>query len=466
MRDVRRKVSERRFQVAEKKWKTLNSLKVGETGILHTDAFSTGRGYSDVNNASACKQRKFTSAEMVRVGYTDSYYGEVVLTRCGDDATVMLRYDKDGFSTHIPCFESCEVTQEMISSWLDEKIEKDREGFVKALPVRPNSEGGIGKSGSDPEMFFVVGKEVLPAFQVLGKKAEKPSYSSVRTFWDGYQAEMSVPPAGCHEALLVSINNGLHTLLAQAREVNPSAKLSWAPEVRLPLSALAGEKEEFVKLGCDPSLNIYGTAGIQVDDPRLLPWRFAGCHMHFSTHQKSPQQVENTVKAMDAIGGVILTAALEGMETDIRRQYYGRAGEYRLPKHGIEYRTPSAAILATPALAFFAFDLVRFAFGIGQKGLNRVWEASDEEVQDCVNNLNIPQARKVIRRNKDVFLTWVDNRYAYGYSTYSPKALTLVTKGVRHYMPIEKDKTISHLDSTWGERDRTPQRFENFLKAM
>jgi hypothetical protein len=461
MRDACRKGKREREVMAAEKLKRISALRKGEKGIFHTEAYK--KGVIDTYNKQRLAQAGFTGDEMVQVVYSEPSYREVSLLHLGSHAQLLLVYPYSDTENPL-CFTPCEITEEMVQGWLDEVLTHRKKEFIASLPHRPNQEHGIGITGTDPECFFLNGKgECLPAFQALKAKPKGSSNEYVRTFWDGYQAEMTVPAAGCHETLMYHVNNGLRTLASQAQVVDPKAKLSWAPEIHLPVDALAEEKEEFVRLGCDPSQNVYGTAGLQVDDPRQLPWRFAGCHMHFSTTKKGSQDVVNTVKAMDAIGGVTLTAALQGMETDVRRRYYGRAGEYRLPKHGIEYRTPSAAILANPALTFFAFDLCRFAFGIGQKGLNRIWESTDEEVQEAINNVDVDLAKRIVRKNKELLQSWTAKRYGGRGADFGSKVMTLVTKGVCHYMPgIDlKEKTIDL--NVWAPQDHTPARFEGFL---
>ena len=70
------------------------------------------------------------------------------------------------------------------------------------------------------------------------------------------------------------------------------------------------------------------------------------------------------VKILDIVVGntcVIMDRAPSQVE---RRKVYGRAGEYRLPAHGIEYRTLSNFWLRSYQLTHLVFSLARFAINI------------------------------------------------------------------------------------------------------
>jgi hypothetical protein len=84
----------------------------------------------------------------------------------------------------------------------------------------------------------------------------------------------------------------------------------------------------------------------------------------------------------------------------IRREFYGRAGEYRLPTHGLEYRVPSAADLCHPIITHLSWDLARIALHMGLENLTSLWETSDEETIEVINNTDVSGARKILERNR------------------------------------------------------------------
>lgn len=80
------------------------------------------------------------------------------------------------------------------------------------------------------------------------------------------------------------------------------------------------------------------------------------------------------------------------------------AGEYRLPAHGVEWRTLSNAWLRAPQLMYLVVGTARAAFNIGwADNLSKVYRASEQEVVECINNCDLPLAQRLIRRNAVVF---------------------------------------------------------------
>jgi len=50
---------------------------------------------------------------------------------------------------------------------------------------------------------------------------------------------------------------------------------------------------------------------------------------------------------------------MQNLDEPVRREYYGLAGEYRLPPHGLEYRSLSCAWIFHPKAAATILDLAR-----------------------------------------------------------------------------------------------------------
>src|ERR1019366_5440055 len=97
----------------------------------------------------------------------------------------------------------------------------------------------------------------------------------------------------------------------------------------------------------------------------------------------------NMVKAMDAIAGVACVALFAKYDNPIRRQYYGLPGEYRLPKHGLEYRALSNAWLIHPLIMNLVIDFARKAAIMGKEGLFSKWKATEQETIDCITNCDV-----------------------------------------------------------------------------
>lgn len=266
--------------------------------------------------------------------------------------------------------------------------------------------------GSDPEMF-VLGKDdkLIPAFEIFPEKIpiwKDPKGQEVLSpYWDGFQAEFGMGGYTCLTNFVANLGTGLDNMLTLARVKRPDAKLSVVNLLDIPKEQLYAAKPEHVALGCAPSYNVYGVPALDVPDPRELPIRVAGGHIHLGIRKLTKafmqdDAIANVVKMMDAIVGVSSVSLFEGMERPERRQFYGRAGEYRLPAHGIEYRTLGPAWLAAPGLSNLVMELSRQTYRLANLQLRACWDANEQEVQDIINGLNVKAARRLLGRNREV----------------------------------------------------------------
>lgn len=249
------------------------------------------------------------------------------------------------------------------------------------------------RMGMDPE-FFLANAEGLPipAFHVLAHKSQNP-----HLFWDGFQAECTVEARVCHQELAqqlaLSLQRVRHKILA-------------TPVWRIPEPFLLTAEEDHVRLGCDPSHNVYNMHGKHVEDGRKLAWRFAGGHIHFSLRSdefwRLPARIKSCVRALDAICAVASVCFAQGVDQPIRRKYYGLPGEFRLPEHGLEYRTLSNFWMYHPQAFHLVFDLARWAFNIGKGGL-RCYIGDPNLVVDIIQFGDVRSARDLVKLNRPVY---------------------------------------------------------------
>jgi hypothetical protein len=256
--------------------------------------------------------------------------------------------------------------------------------------------------GTDPEIFLTDAEgKLLPAYKFLpDKHGRKPIY------WDGFQAEFRVPSHHCLENLAGDVQDRLTTLLQQLQKYAPGAKLSAQSVVEVPREELLHAEKEHVALGCDPSQNIYGMHSRNIPDSRKLKWRFAGGHLHFGVAKRLKrtrffkEEVDGAIGMLDALLGVAMVSMAEEFDNPLRRKYYGQAGEFRLPPHGLEYRTLSNFWLSHPALMHLAFDIGRMAVQLGMQGMRSAVKATLDEVQRCINDSDVDKARSLLLANK------------------------------------------------------------------
>lgn len=271
--------------------------------------------------------------------------------------------------------------------------------------------------GSDPEIFVVdKDNQVIPAWKLFGPKDGPTSPHSTRTsyrasvYWDGFQAEFTTPGGmTCMAYFMDAIYEGLAATLSEARKVDKGAKLSISSVLPVPRDLLENPEtpDKYVQFGCMPSKNAYGLSGRNLDG-RQVPIRFAGGHIHFGIpnaklfHRDDSAQ-KRVVWAMDAILGVACVSLFENWDNPVRREFYGLPGEYRLPPHGLEYRTLSNAWLAHPTISNMVYELARRAFAMGYWDMMNLWDTTEGETLDCILRSDVEIARKILARNKDVF---------------------------------------------------------------
>jgi len=262
--------------------------------------------------------------------------------------------------------------------------------------------------GTDPEIFVFDGKELIPAFEFLPSKKE-----AKLCFWDGFQAEFTTRPDMRTSALLDSVRLGLLAISLRAKKHTPNARLSVLNTVKIARHHLAHAKPEHVILGCDPSKNLYAMHGQETGGGRELEYRFSGGHLHFGlpSTEISFALERRIVEMLDKVLGVAGTALAGGLDTPVRRKYYGLAGEYRRPKHGIEYRVLSNFWLTHPAIAALVLDLGQATVRMVLNSLEAMWQVPGMEAARIINQVDVEGARKVIEGNLKALRVMLGEHY-------------------------------------------------------
>jgi hypothetical protein len=295
-------------------------------------------------------------------------------------------------------------------------------------------------NGADPEVFVVdAAGEVIPAFTFLRDKR-----ANYRVYWDGFQAEFQVAPGACMNGQMDDTYYKLLAIQNAARKSFPGACLTIRNVVEIPFDTLLTSKEEHVALGCGASFNAYDLCGEPIANPRLLRERFAGGHIHAGLIPKPlPAKAQQIVKAIDAIAAVPTVAMFEKLDNPIRRRYYGLPGEYRLPVHGLEYRTLSNAWLCHPAIGQFTRELVRLALKIGQMGTEGMFEYEEAAVVKCIIDHDVDYARAHVKRNLKAYEAML--RAVYPYDAPVKQGLALLAKPVHEFV-----SDVDNIEKNWG----------------
>lgn len=318
--------------------------------------------------------------------------------------------------------------------------------------------------GTDPEVFVVDEHGVvIPAFKFLPDKDKAVPmsfrYGDGRPFWDGFQAEFTTdvkrsPNSSCLSFTIDDVRNGLREVLRAAKKFDPKAKLTWRSVLDIPNHIMDEADPIHRELGCLPSKNAYPhIKPLVVDNPSALPFRFAGCHLHLGFDSTNKKIVERVVKTIDAVWGTISICLFRGMEDKRRRIFYGRAGEYRDPSHGIEYRTTSSAALAHPVLLHLAFDISRAAAYIGMNEMEGLWKADEEDIVGCINEYDVAKAETIVRTNEGLLNSILRGRYT---SLMASKVLDMIYDGALNYFNGLTNMVASwKLNTYWSSHSST-----------
>lgn len=317
--------------------------------------------------------------------------------------------------------------------------------------------------GADPEIFVTdENGQVIPAFEFLPSEKEAgktPSWCGFGgdfkdPFWDGYQAEFNtVAKRGfCIAWIADDTRTQLMRILKAAQKVNKKAKLSTKTVIDVPYELRMKAAPEHVALGCAPSLNAYDIRP-QIPDGHELPFRSVGGHIHFGI-KLTPKQAVEVVKALDATLGIAGVSMFAMFDDAVRRNFYGTAGEYRMPEHGLEYRVLSNAWIFHPGILHLTLDFARQCHGFGFKGLRPAINEPEDKIREIINTCDVTAARKYIAKHRKVFECLLTA--AYGDQKRVTPAMKVMENGMEVAVADPHDIPKNwHFDGHWAHHSES-----------
>lgn len=322
------------------------------------------------------------------------------------------------------------------------RAEKVLKGDLSGVPYNYSS-------GCDPEVFVVNGKgSVVPATEFLEDKKK----NSV-VFYDGIQAEFAPAPGSCLQGLGGQIQTNLRSLLAYARgkmkKPSSTRKLTIKNTFKLSPTQLQELSTETLRFRCSESKNVYNDIG-ELPDAREYPFRFAGGHIHIGCGKGVPQPViDGMVRALDGILGVAAVGLAQKLDTPERRRMYGRAGEYRLPEHGLEYRVLSNFWLCSPTIYHLTFELARLAYRMGMSGIYPlIWKTPQDVVRDCINWCDVQTAQKIVKENEHVYRALLGSRWNKSYHENKEELVDLALETILNGVEVVV-KNPDDIENNW-----------------
>lgn len=249
--------------------------------------------------------------------------------------------------------------------------------------------------GCDPEFFFMEKGKVLSAELVLPKEGLTDGSGKVTI--DGVQAEINPTYDTCRETLTNRISRLIRN---SSQQLGKGQSICFDPLVPIELTVLDKLSDKAKFFGCTPSFNAYDSDNkMTIEDSSKYPFRPAGGHIHLGHDgddrmKKVLSDIKTIVPLLDIIVGntCVLIDRHEGNKE--RRMCYGRAGEYRTPKHGLEYRTLSNFWLKSYPMVSLVFALSRMATDIMLFSTGKY-----NFVEMIMSKVNIDDVRRAINEN-------------------------------------------------------------------
>lgn len=259
---------------------------------------------------------------------------------------------------------------------------------------------GSMQIGCDPRIFVVNEKnEPIPAFNYIKDKktsaVRSPNHSGQGNhplFNDGYAAKITTKNTSCLGFQVDAIQAGLQGIFETARLTNKKAELTIKNVV---------EFSNNIPINEENSSNLYGLKPLFGKD-KETNLQFARGDIHFGIGVVNEETAKKIVRALDSVLGVFCVSLFANLDNPVRRQYTGMAGQYRIVPHGLEYRVLSNAWLCHPMITNMVIDFARHVVWFGKADLQSLWEATEQETVETIQNHDVKKAREILLRNEHI----------------------------------------------------------------
>ena len=252
------------------------------------------------------------------------------------------------------------------------------------------------KIGADPELFIInkkTGKVVSSVGLIPGEKGkpyvseDMPEGFGLET--DNILAEFNIPPVTDRLSFLNALNYMKNYIRDYVSKINPDYDIKCSASEIVDEDQLNSDQARL--FGCDVDYNAYTEEPNPKPDGERGTLRSAGAHWHISYDHPNIDDSLRLIRYLDMYVG--LPSVL--YDQDIRRRsLYGKAGSFRLPKYGLEYRVCSAAMYATDELMSIVWNGIQNAINACNHGLQL---APSELVQKAINKSDVELAKKIIK---------------------------------------------------------------------
>jgi hypothetical protein len=216
--------------------------------------------------------------------------------------------------------------------------------------------------GIDTEVFAMRrdGTALPAAFALRKEHSATPAIWTTaedeRYYGDGCAIEIGFDPSSDPRILRQRLQRALTQVQGHVAFMHGAeAYLSLQPQAPIlksdidTLDKTWGSDMSLQLFGCNADHNIWGFNTKDRPDPKTTLFRTIGHHFHaeITKEKKTPSFVNDLVSVYDLTVG-ISSCFDPSPYARLRHLLYGRAGTYRLPPHGVEYRTlPTSVVLCS-----------------------------------------------------------------------------------------------------------------------
>ena len=245
--------------------------------------------------------------------------------------------------------------------------------------------------GSDLEMFIKNSEtgELASAIGVFGGTKKEPKYIGELCYIqeDNILVEANIPPVTNFPDFykyISYIKNYVNTNY-------PQFMLHYSSSERAPLNLLLNDKAR--EFGCEPVLIVdYNNDGdvipddefeMGIADKQYSNKRTGGFHLHFGYNNPTPEVNREIVKLFER--NVTLPLLKHDIDEHNRREFYGKAGEYREKPYGLECRSIGSYFLKDESTMKMVWDGVQKTIQDFNQG-DRVSKNEFAIIKDLINN--------------------------------------------------------------------------------
>ena len=327
--------------------------------------------------------------------------------------------------------------------------------------------------GCDPEFFLKEDNVICGSQDLLNDNGITCTRGKV--IRDGVQAELNPNPSFCREILCSNIKECFLRLDLEMKQNNKNMNICIEQTIIVPKEKFDKLDDKSKEFGCAISHNLYNKNTKITTNPKINRTRSAGGHIHLSCKSggalKSIQNAERMVPLLDLLVGNTCVLIDKDVSNKIRRKVYGKAGEYRLPKYGIEYRTLSNFWLNAYPLMSFVFGLARFAVQIEldsspQKDYTKeiLSRVDMKDVERAINENDFDLAYSNFNKIKDLIIRYGGDRKSDNRPLTNQNSINqfeyFITKPLSHWFKMDP---LKHW-TTIGDRGNRKVGWETFSK--